>query len=170
MERCLICNAVIGENNTIGIGGGCYQNVVIPAKKDCFKEIKGLDLWIAKVNLLKPIFVDLFKDTKFRSSFKKSFYVSMACEDLNDEPKRISKKQFDIMYEQIQWKDHYLLPDFSDLWLRMFKSFDPQFECRELYNERIEIHKIQYLSGRKNVQSEKDLNSENMDITISEII
>lgn len=78
MERCIICNSLISENNTTGVGFGCMANIVKPAIKATFNEVKGLDVWVAKVDKVRSVFLDTFKEVKFRSDFKKSFYESMA--------------------------------------------------------------------------------------------
>jgi hypothetical protein len=32
---------------------------------------------------------------------------------------------------------------------RMFDEFNPEVECKELFNEKLSVHKKLYLSGRK---------------------
>lgn len=143
-NTCMICGAIIGENNTTNIGGGCMANIVMPAKWDCFWQIKGLDLWVAKAQFIRGKFLTQFDGVKFRSEFRKSFYSSMQTAE------RLSKKQVEVMRK---WLDdaHVFLKEMDLLKIRdeMFEKFDPHMECEELHKERIAIHKKLYLSGRK---------------------
>lgn len=138
----MICGAELGENNTTGIGSGCMAHVVLPAKRDCFKEVKSLDLWIAKSQYVRNIFLAIFEGRKFRNEFKKSFYASM------QQAERISKKQMNVM---TQWLEFERVPLYTinDVEIPMKDNFNPEIECPELYKERIEIHRKLYLSGRK---------------------
>jgi hypothetical protein len=141
-NRCIICGAIIGDNNATGIGFGCMGNVVKPAVRDCFREIKGLDVWIAKSQHVRTRFLSTFEGKKFRSEFRKSFFSSMKSAE------RISKKQLDIMIQWLGFERIYI-----DLWedveKKMRNDFNPELECPELYEERIAIHRKLYLSGKK---------------------
>lgn len=143
-QPCMICGAIIGENNHTGIGGGCMANVVIPAKRECFRELKGLDVWIEQTRYVRDQFLAAFKDVKFRNEFRKSFYASMQTAE------RISKKQLEIMRKWLDDARVYgldaVLREIKD---RMFDEFNPAVECKELFNQRLDIHKKLYLSGRK---------------------
>lgn len=146
-DVCLVCGAAIGENNTTGVGGGCMANIVIPAKRDCFKEVKSLELWIMKAKEVQRIYIEEYKNTKFRSEFKKSFYTSMCTAE------RISKKQLEIMRNQMSYNtglDGFIDQTLRDLYFMMFDLFSPNQECPELYMEKLNMHKKLYLSGRKN--------------------
>lgn len=144
MKTCMICGALIGDNNTTDIGGGCMANIVMPAKWDCFWELKGLDLWVAKAQFIRTKFLAQFEGVKFRSEFRKSFYASMQSAD------RLSKRQVEVMRK---WLDdaHVYIKETDLLKIRdeMFDVFNPHLECEELHKQRIAIHKKLYLSGRK---------------------
>lgn len=143
-NTCMICGAIIGENNNTNIGGGCMANIVMPAKWDCFWQVKGLDLWVAKAQYIRGKFLAQFEGVKFRSEFRKSFYSSMQTAD------RLSKKQVEVMRK---WLDdaHAYIKEIDLLKIRdeMFDEFNPHLECEVLHKERIAIHKKLYLSGRK---------------------
>jgi hypothetical protein len=141
-NRCSICGAVISDTNTTGIGFGCMANVVRPAKNDCFRETQMLNLWIAKSNYVRAIFIAHFDGRKFRNEFKKSFFASMTSAE------RISKKQMDVMVNWLEL-ERISLHTFNDIELPMRDNFNPQIECPDLFKERIEVHKKLYLSGKK---------------------
>ena len=90
-NRCMICGAVISDNNTDGIGWGCMANVVKPAIKETMWEVYGLDIWVAKANRIKEAFLNAYTGVKFRNEFKRGFYESMA------KAEKVSKKQLEIM-------------------------------------------------------------------------
>lgn len=140
-RTCSICGVPITDDNPDGIGFGCRKHVVARAKAACFKEVKGLDLWIAKVKLVRDAYLDEFKDTKFRNAFKKSFYESM----VNAE--RVSKKQLEIMLTHLQYKFIYF-----DFWEEverpMRDKFFPEIECPELYAARIAQFRLEYLNSK----------------------
>lgn len=146
-NRCIICGSPITDGNSTGIGFGCMGNVVKPAVRDCFRDIKGLDVWIAKSQHVRTKFLSIFEGRKFRSEFKKSFFESMKSAE------RISKKQMDIMIQWLQFERIFI-----DLWedveKKMRDDFNPAFECPELYKERIEVHKKLYLCGKKDHKEE----------------
>lgn len=141
MERCIICNSLLSENNTTGIGFGCMNNIVKPAIKATFNEVKGLDVWVAKVDRVKSIFLDTFKNVKFRSEFKRSFYESMS----NTE--RISKKQLQIMENELAYKGVFINLT-KEVYIPMFNSFNP-LEHQEIYKNKLESFKVQYFNSNK---------------------
>ena len=146
-EKCSICGSPISETNTTGIGFGCMNNVVIPSKKECFNEVKGLDLWISKSTAVKNEFLRVFAGRKFRNNFKKSFYESMS------KSEHVSKKQLDIMLDMLGY-ENITFDFYADFYKPMFDRFDPQSECKELYLSKISMHKKLYLSSRKQVNFE----------------
>lgn len=100
MEYCAICGHAISDNNTTGIGCECMHAVNYIVKCNISKDKKVFfDLWNTRVMVYKEIFIDVYKDTKFRSEFKKSFY------DTIKKAERISKKQLDIIKDMLQSKD-----------------------------------------------------------------
>lgn len=141
-DKCSICGSPISETNTTGIGYGCMNNVVIPAKKECFNETKGLELWINKSTAVKNEFLRVFKNRKFRNDFKKSFYESMS------KSEHVSKKQFEIMLNMLDY-ENIRFDFYTEFYKPLFDRFNPQFECKDLYASKIEMHKKLYLSGRK---------------------
>jgi hypothetical protein len=140
----MICGAIIGENNHTGIGGGCMANVVLPAKRECFRELKGLDVWIEQTRYVRDQFLATFSGVKFRNEFRKSFYASMQSAE------RISKKQLEIMRKWLDDARIYgldaVLREIKD---KLFDDFKPELECEELFNDRLDVHRKLYLSGRK---------------------
>lgn len=141
MERCIICNSLLSENNTTGIGFGCMNNIVKPAIKATFNEVKGLDVWVAKVDKVRTVFLDAFKEVKFRSEFKKSFYESMA------NAERISKNQLQIMENELAFKG-ILIDLAKEVYFPMFNSFN-HLQFPEIYQEKLESFKVQYFSRNK---------------------
>jgi hypothetical protein len=140
----MICGAIIGENNHTGIGGGCMANVVIPAKRECFRELKGLDVWIEQTRYVRVQFLAAFAGVKFRNEFRKSFYASMQSAE------RISKKQLEIMRKWLDDAHVYTIDNaLQEIKNKMFDDFDPAVECKDLFNERVDVHRKLYLSGRK---------------------
>lgn len=140
-DKCRICGSPITDTNPDGIGFGCRNNVVKPAKRVCFKIVKSLDLYIAKVNLVKPVFLEEFAGVKFRSEFKKGFYASMQSAE------RVSAKQLQIMCDWLFYK-RIAFDFWEEVEKPMYDAFNPEFECPELYSEKINIFKIQYLSSK----------------------
>jgi hypothetical protein len=146
-QPCMICGAELGPNNSTGIGSGCMAHVVLPAKRDCFREVKSLDLWIAKAQYVRSIFLSTFEGRKFRNDFKKSFFSSM------QQAERISKKQLEVMTNWLQY-ERVSLFTINDVEIPMKDKFNPEIECPELYKERLEVHRKLFLSGRKDQKAE----------------
>lgn len=140
-NRCMICGAVISDNNMDGIGFGCMANVVKPAIKETMWEVYGLNIWQDKVTKVKEAFLEVYANVKFRNEFKRGFYDSM------QKAERVSKKQLQIMMDMLSEKGICL----------SFKSIFEHYEamvqsghCNEQYKANITKHKKMYLSGRKN--------------------
>lgn len=95
---CSICGAPISDNNSEGIGYEC-KAALKEAKSMVFfaNDENRLNLYIIEVSVFKAAFIERFKDTKFRSEFKKSFYTSIC------QAERVSKKQLDIIKQQISY-------------------------------------------------------------------
>lgn len=153
-NRCLICGAVISDNNTTGVGYGCVANVVKPAAKDTLFQFKGLDFWIWKSTMVKNAFLEHFKDTKFRNEFRKNFYASMQTAE------HISKKQFDIMNQMLEYDFvEVFQKDAVKNWLK-FEELqllsNLTDEQRDFYQKRISYYKKQYLSKRRNHEDKED--------------
>lgn len=141
MERCIICNSLLGENNTTGIGFGCINNIVKPAIQATFRDVKGLDLWVAKANKLKNEYLTTFSGVKFRSDFKRSFYESMS------KSERVSKKQFEIMERELAYKGIRIdmnIEVFRPMW-NSFKYTDHE----DIYSKHLESFKINYFNKNK---------------------
>lgn len=106
-ERCAICGAVISDNNITGIGYECLA-ALNKAKSAVFfsnEEYAFRYNFLIEVELVKSIFLNLFKEVKFRSAFKKSFFESIS------NSTRISRKQLDIMKDMIGNKDIAIFND-----------------------------------------------------------
>ena len=147
-RKCEICGSSITDENPDGIGFGCRENVINPAKKDTFNKFNALNFHIKKVEKYRNIFLKLFQDTKFRNEFKKSFYKSIS------ENERLSKKQLSIIEDMIMHKD---LREFENLELEMkevhkFMINGWNAKTEEEINflqDRIEFYKTQYLGKNK---------------------
>ena len=101
-NRCAICGARLGDNNTTGIGFEC-QAALDKAKEDAFFKNEDYAFrynYLIEANTVHELFVSLFADTKFRSEFNRSFYESMK------NASRVSRKQLDIMRSKIENKDY----------------------------------------------------------------
>ena len=154
VDRCLICGSILSENNPDGIGIGCRENVVRPAILAAAKELNpnlNLEMWIFKVGKIRELFLNTFKDVKFRSEFKKSFYQSIA----NNE--KVSKKQLQIMEEMLDRKDFFMFDKFyknlkfeeSEYFESLILKEKQKEEYKNIYSKYIEIFKKQYLSKKK---------------------
>lgn len=152
-RKCSICGSQISDDNPDGIGFGCRANVVQPARKDTFYQFNALKFWVMKVERYKTVFVELFKDTKFRSDFRKNFFESIS------KAERISKKQLAIIEDWIMQKDFNryeeingaVKEDFRFLWNGWTEQSN---EEKEYFQERIQFHAKQYLSKRGKIQQE----------------
>ena len=101
MNRCAICGARLGENNTTGIGFEC-QAALDKAKENAFFKNEDYAFrynYLIEANAVHELFVSLFADTKFRSEFNRSFYESMK------NASHVSRKQLNIMRSKIECKD-----------------------------------------------------------------
>ena len=154
VDRCLICGSILSENNPDGIGIGCREHVVKPAILAAAKELNpnlNLEMWIFKVGKIRELFLNTFKDVKFRSEFKKSFYQSIA----NNE--KVSKKQLQIMEEMLDRKDFFMFDKFyknlkfeeSEYFESLILKEKQKEEYKNIYSKYIEIFKKQYLSNKK---------------------
>ena len=100
-NRCAICGARLGDNNTTGIGFEC-QAALDKAKVNAFfknEENAFQYNYLIEAGIVQEVFISLFADTKFRTEFNRSFYESMKAAT------RISRKQLDIMKNRIEGKD-----------------------------------------------------------------
>jgi hypothetical protein len=95
-RRCMICGAAISDDNPDGIGYTCRE-VWQEAEKDAIYHFVGLELWQRKVDFWLPMFILAFRNTKFRSQFKKEFFAS--CFTRYSEAGHFSSKQLNIIKE-----------------------------------------------------------------------
>jgi hypothetical protein len=98
-RRCSICNAYISDDNPDGIGCTC-RKVWEKAFRIGFYHFHGLEIWKKKSEYWVDIFIKTFENTKFRSSFRKSFYQSIKQQSDSGEL-RLSKKMFNIVRSAI---------------------------------------------------------------------
>lgn len=151
--KCSICGSLITDDNPDGIGIGCREHVVRPAILATAKELNpnlNLEMWVFKVSKIRELFLNTFKDTKFRSDFKKSFFQSIA----NSE--KISKKQLEIIESMLDKKDYLMLDKFyKNLKLEEAEYFESLIEKEKqkkeytnIYTKYIEIFKKQYLKSK----------------------
>lgn len=100
-DRCLICGAVLSENNITGIGRECLA-ALNKAKSTIFfnnKEYSFKYNYLIEVEVVKNTFLTMFETVNFRSTFKKSFFESMK------NAEHVSRKQLDVMRDMIGYKD-----------------------------------------------------------------
>lgn len=118
-RTCAICDSPISDYNPDGIGSSC-RKVWTRATKSTYFHFHGLSHWKKKVDFFLTRFIEEFKDTKFRSEFRKSFYNSVKKQ--YETSGRISKKQLQIIsdsflagtqhgkdVERFEEKERYLL-------------------------------------------------------------
>jgi len=135
-RKCSVCGAPISDNNPDGIGCEC-RRVFKEARVKVFFEdaarrnsFYGIDTKDIASN-----FIELFKNTKFRSDFKKTFYASI-CEQYNTRG-YLSKKQKQIMEDWLfyknEWSDRieWLNQDWKNRKREMIQSFEPTSEEQE---------------------------------------
>jgi len=106
-RRCIICNAIISDNNPDGIGSSC-RIAFNKAKYVLFMEDKDRRNSYYKLRT-EPImfyFETMFKDTKFRSNFRKQFYPSLIKQW--HEKKFISNKQLSIVLGMLDNKREWI--------------------------------------------------------------
>lgn len=144
-NRCMICGAVISDNNTDGIGWGCMANVVKPAIKETMWEVYGLNIWQDKVMMVKKAFIEAYAGVKFRNEFKRGFYDSM------QKAERVSKKQLQIMMDMLFDKGINL--SFKGIFER-YEQMVQSGHCDEQYKANIAKFRQIYLGKRKNKTEE----------------
>lgn len=118
-RTCAICDHPISDYNPDGIGSSC-RKVWTKAITKTYFHFHGLSHWKKKVDFFLTRFIKEFKDTKFRSEFRKSFYNSVKKQ--YETSGRISKKQLETIHysflantqhgedvEKFQEKERYLL-------------------------------------------------------------
>jgi len=72
-NRCIICGARLSDNNTEGIGFEC-KAALMYAKGIMLKDTDfKLQCFIHEVQVVKEAFLDMYKEVKFRSEFRKGF-------------------------------------------------------------------------------------------------
>lgn len=144
MKHCLICGARISDTNTTGIGCECLSALRMAQRQLFFSnETHRLRYYYSiEMELTQKCFLETFKDTKFRSSFRISFYKSIS------EASRISKKQMDICKEMISEKYstyNELLKEIENAkeqYLQMAYSEEVSREAIELCRQEIRNKKI----------------------------
>lgn len=97
-RRCRICGAQISDTNPDGIGSTCRE-VWTKALHATFYHFNGLEYWQAQIDFWLPAFILAFRNTKFRSTFKKEFYSS--CFTRYSQGGRFSRKQLDIVKDML---------------------------------------------------------------------
>lgn len=150
-ERCQICNSLLSENNTTGIGFGCTGNIVIPAKTQTFWKVNSLEWYVYKATKTKDLFLKSLEGRKFRSEFKIKFYESMK------QAERISKKQLDIMVDMLKYEFFQEIQkmeeenkSYLEKWMNSFNSH----AYPEIYEPIFTELKNKYLRKRKTKNDE----------------
>lgn len=101
-DRCAICGARLGDNNTTGIGFEC-QAAIDKAKVNAFFKNEDYAFqynYLIEAKIVHELFISMFSETKFRSEFNRSFYESIK------NASRVSRKQLNIMVSKIECKDY----------------------------------------------------------------
>lgn len=96
--------------------------------------------WIIQANVWKEIFIETFKNTKFKNQFNQSFYQSIANSD------RISKKQLEIMIDKIRPK---LLPN------QLNEIYDKIDQLKDNFLDKIEVTREQIEIARNLIRKKK---------------
>ena len=102
-DFCSICGHVITSDESLARGYG--SECAMALRKAYFtlmrqdNEASLMYNWLIRVNLVKSLYLETFAKTKFRSEFKRSFYASMKTSE------RISRKQFEIMENELMYKN-----------------------------------------------------------------
>lgn len=138
-NRCCICGAILSENNNEGIGFECKKSLQY-AKTIIFNQDPNirLEMYIMEVEIIKEKFLEVFKDVKFRSNFRKSFFETISTSN------RISKKQLEIMKNMLSEKNIYLEGKVEQK-LKMFK--EEKMKEIKVTRELIEISR-KYIKGK----------------------
>lgn len=138
-NRCCICGAILSENNNEGIGFECKKALQY-AKTIKFNQDPNirLEMYIMEVEIIKEKFLEVFKDVKFRSNFRKSFFETISTSN------RISKKQLEIMKNMLSEKNIYLEGKVEQK-LKMFK--EEKMKEIKVTRELIEISR-KYIKGK----------------------
>lgn len=112
-RECSVCGAPISDDNPDGIGCTC-RKVWNHAYNSAFYHFHGLEIWSAKSTYWAHLYVKTFSTTKFRSEFKKGFYITVS-KMVSDNNIRLSRKMFDIIRSQLVGNDDDLNPGYPKL-------------------------------------------------------
>jgi len=100
--NCMICGHKISSEESLqtGMGSECRHAYNLALFKTIMSNSENSLRynWLIKVEIFKNIFISEFKNTKFRSEFRKSFYNSINNSD------RVSKKQLNIIIDWLEMK------------------------------------------------------------------
>lgn len=103
---CMVCGAMISENNPDGIGYSCREFVQKAKYAIIYNDEE--HKWDLR-NIKMEVYMDAFKEkvanTNFRSQFKKEFSASVI--EQWDKTHRLSNKQFDIVSNIICDPNYY---------------------------------------------------------------
>lgn len=140
-NRCAICGARLGDNNTTGIGFEC-QAALDKAKVNAFfknEENAFQYNYLIEAGIVQEVFISLFADTKFRTEFNRSFYESMK------NASRVSRKQLNIMRSKIECKDYNIFYKMNASIHQVRKQFiNSTCDSITVTREEIEIARKQF--------------------------
>lgn len=103
-RRCSVCGALIGDNNPDGIGASCRKAYHKATEQVFFEDEKRRNAYYgALYGAIAKVYIAMFKNTKFRSDFRKKFYPSIKKQFA--EKGFVSSKQAKIMKEMMIYKD-----------------------------------------------------------------
>ena len=112
-RTCLICGAMIGDENPDGLGSECREYF----EKEAFKALFQDQDWSKKFHAPKIEFflawlIDYSSKHKFRSEFKKAFIPSVIAQ--LTEKAFLSKKQEEIIRGFLSWESEKIQRDFFE--------------------------------------------------------
>lgn len=145
-RRCSICDSPIGDYNETGVGAECRAAHDRAVMKAIF-SIDGVSLkynWLIEVGIYKEAFIKAFKETKFRSEWKKGFYTSISKAD------RISKKQLAIMADWLFQKN----PDITIACGKNTTEKKKEY-VKELFEKDITINRAAIEQARREIRASK---------------
>jgi len=133
-RTCSICDHPITDSNPDGIGFQC-RSIWNQARASAFYKFNPYASHVKKIDIIVPVFIELHKDVKFRSNFKKSFFNSI--HGAWNTHKRISSKQLEICLDWISYKLTYnemrIIQQEIEESKKIYKTWTPQTKEEKQY-------------------------------------
>lgn len=138
-RTCSVCGSRITDRNPDGIGVEC-RYAWKKAKITVHNQVKerGFKYYGVKAQLLIPIFIEEFKDVKFRNAFKKSFYPSVV--EQWESRGYLSNKQVGICEDwllgRIDYKEYQdTIDQVTKIQWQMIERWEPNPEEKDIINK-----------------------------------